>query len=227
VGAAVTAGTSPSSVTVDASGQFAYVANFGSGNVSTYAINATTGALTEVGTAVAAGDTPGSIITLGELVDVEVIIYRIGDTGPAGGIVFYVTALGNHGLEAAPGDLNGDAGAPWGCVGTLTGADGLTIGTGAQNTTDILAECTVPGIAAKLADDYSFNGFDDWFLPSRNELNEMYINKDVVGGFLSIYYWSSSESFSSTARGQNFNFYGTPNNFLKSNELRVRAVRAF
>jgi hypothetical protein len=45
------------------------VTNSGSGNVSTYTINASTGALTEVGTAVAAGLNPVSIITLGELVD--------------------------------------------------------------------------------------------------------------------------------------------------------------
>ena len=61
------AGTSPVSVTVDPSGKFAYVANYGSDNVSVYTINASTGALTAVGTPVAAGTFPLSVTTTGVL----------------------------------------------------------------------------------------------------------------------------------------------------------------
>jgi hypothetical protein len=217
------------SITVDPSGQFVYVLNRIDGNVSVYKINAITGGLTEVGSAAPAGSGPESIITLGELIDVAVKKkYKVGDTGPAGGIVFYVTALGNHGLEAAPVDLNSGAGAEWGCRYTpITGADGTAIGTGVQNTANILAECTELGIAAKLADDYGLNGYDDWFLPSKNELNEMYINRGVVGGFASYFYWSSSQSDSSLAWGQNFDG-GFQNGYSsKYVTLRVRAVRAF
>jgi DNA-binding beta-propeller fold protein YncE len=64
VGAAVPAGTDAYSITVDASGKFAYVANFGSANVSAYAINATTGALTALASSpIAAGIQPISIVT--------------------------------------------------------------------------------------------------------------------------------------------------------------------
>ena len=119
--------------------------------------------------------------------------------------MFYVTALGDHGLEAAPADLNSGAGAEWGCRYTpITGADGTAIGTGVQNTANILAECTELGIAAKLADDYGLNGYDDWFLPSKNELNEMYINRGVVGGFARYYYWSSSQYSRTNAWHQYF-----------------------
>jgi len=56
----IAAGTNPLSVVVDPSGKFAYVANFNSNDVSMYTINATTGALTSVGT-IAAGMSPTSI----------------------------------------------------------------------------------------------------------------------------------------------------------------------
>jgi len=63
----VAAGIQPSSVTVDPSGKFAYVANAGFANVSTYSINTTTGVLTPVGAAVAAGTAPVSITTTGTI----------------------------------------------------------------------------------------------------------------------------------------------------------------
>ncbi len=151
----------------------------------------------------------------------------IGDTGPAGGIVFYITHGGAHGLEAAPADQSKSRGAEWGCYGTnIPGADGTAVGTGAQNTTDILAGCTTSGIAAALANDYELHGYTDWFLPSKDELDLLYQQKDVVGGFASNYYWSSSEDDSDFAWYQNFDggFQGAND---KVHTLRVRAVRAF
>ncbi|WP_431066979.1 hypothetical protein [Methylotuvimicrobium sp.] len=152
-------------------------------------------------------------------------IYAIGDTGPAGGIVFYITDAGAHGLEAAPEDQGV---AQWGCFGqSITGADGTAIGTGAQNTADILAGCTEAGIAAQLATDYAWpNGQTDGYLPSKDELNVLYQQRAVVGGFALYYYWSSSESASSSAWYQYF-LSGNQANAMKYNTLRVRAVRAF
>lgn len=155
--------------------------------------------------------------------------YVIGDTGPAGGVVFYVTAFGHHGLEAAPADqaIPFNPGAEWGCVGkTITGADGTAIGTGAQNTADILAGCTESGIAARLAADYTLNGFAGWFLPSKDELNELYLNRAVVGGFASNLYWSSSEFSGFGAWSQDF-ASGGQYDFGKDGAFGVRAVRAF
>jgi 6-phosphogluconolactonase len=58
----VASGTFPSNVVIDPAGTFAYVANQLSDSVSVYAINATTGALTEVsGSPFAAGVNPRSI----------------------------------------------------------------------------------------------------------------------------------------------------------------------
>jgi hypothetical protein len=86
-------------------------------------------------------------------------IYLIGDNGPAGGKVFYITDGGLHGLEAAPVD-QASSGAFWGCQGTnMTGASSEALGTGATNTSAIVAGCNEANIAAKIADDYILNGF--------------------------------------------------------------------
>jgi hypothetical protein len=166
--------------------------------------------------------------------------YNIGDRGPAGGIVFYITDGGAHGLEAAPDDQS--TGANWGCLGVpITGADGMAIGTGAQNTGDIIAGCTEEGTAAKVADAYTLNGYDDWFLPSADELNEMWdkladsdgnnlntgpADPNNLGGFASSFYWSSSEFNDGFAWLQIFNS-GAQNYIDKNYALSVRAVRAF
>ena len=167
---------------------------------------------------------------------IPVTTYAIGDTGPAGGWVFYVTDGGAHGLEAAPVDqvIPFSPGALWGCEGTLIiGADGSAIGTGAQNTGDIVTWCTEAGIAARIADNYSLNGYNDWFLPSRDELFEMYrkigpgsTTIGNVGGFTGSNYWSSSE-WDVTFAWLVFFSGGNQTQSSKSNTFGVRAVRAF
>lgn len=129
-------------------------------------------------------------------------VYAIGDTGPAGGKVFYITDGGLHGLEVAPADQSG--GAEWGCYGTLiAGADGTAVGTGAQNTADILAGCSEAGRAASIADEYTLGEYDDWFLPSRDELNLLYQQRSELGGFTTNAYWSSTQEGIYTRRGCN------------------------
>jgi hypothetical protein len=152
------------------------------------------------------------------------VVYAIGDTGPAGGKVFYVTDDGLHGLEAAPEDQSR---ATWGCYTTLiAGADETRVGSGARNTADILSDC-VGSAAAGSAASYTLNGYVDWFLPSKDELNLLYLHKDVVGGFATdYYYWSSTEVHIYTASSQGFST-GDLNNGYKSFALYVRAVRAF
>ena len=60
------------------------------------------------------------------------------------------------------------ASAPWGCPGgELPGAEGTVVGTGEQNTEDILDGCITSHIAARVASNYSLNGFSEWFLPQR------------------------------------------------------------
>lgn len=152
--------------------------------------------------------------------------FGIGDTGPAGGIVFYidyVDATGAHGLEAAPVDL---AKVVWGCNGISIAGTSAAIGTGAANTTKIVAGCAAANTAAKVVDAYSLNGFDDWYLPSKDELALLYAQKAVVGGFASNGYWSSTEHDSGYAWIQNCNL-GVPDHNGKGGAMLVRAVRTF
>ena len=148
----------------------------------------------------------------------------IGDTGPAGGKVFYLTdATGLHGLEAAPVDQS--ASIPWGCFGTVVGGTGKAVGTGKANTVAINAACGA-GTAAQVAASYSLNGFTDWYLPSKDELNFLYQQKAFVGGFASSNYWSSSEISNGCALSREFgNGLNECND--KSGTLAVRAIRSF
>lgn len=142
-----------------------------------------------------------------------------------GGIVFYLDGNGG-GLVCAQSDQSTDA--PWGCFGTTLGATGTGIGTGAANTAAIVAGCSETGIAARICDQLVLNGYSDWFLPSKDELNLMYENLKLngFGGFAAAFYWSSSEYSSSNAWDQYFN-YGDQLNLSKSSTIYVRAVRAF
>jgi hypothetical protein len=160
--------------------------------------------------------------------------YAIGDTGPAGGIVFDVTPDGLNGLEAAPVDQGT---APWNCFGTpavgvanLPSAATVDPNSGAVNTPLIAVQC--PGTetnAAVLAAVYVWpNGQTDGFLPNKEELNLLYDQKaSFVGGFASNYYWSSSQASAFSAWFQDFvsGFQFDDSKDLDS--LGVRAVRAF
>ncbi|MEI6092579.1 MAG: hypothetical protein WCQ47_02730, partial [bacterium] len=98
-----------------------------------------------------------------------------------------------HGLIVSSSDQSGSA--SWGCyTKILSGADGTAIGTGSKNTDNIISGCSTDGIAAKLARAYDGGGYKDWYLPSKDELNKIYLNKSVMDNAYCLYYWSSSES---------------------------------
>ena len=165
-------------------------------------------------------------------VDKNINILSIGDTYK-GGIIAYFLQSGDpgydanirHGLIAAPTDQNSNA--VWGCYGTnLTGADGFALGTGAQNTIDIVAGCNAPGIAARICNDLVLNGYDDWYLPSSFELSKLYQNRVAIGGFALDQYWSSTEYNSGLALRHTFTDGDQDTNY-KSTPLSVRAVRDF
>jgi hypothetical protein len=110
-----------------------------------------------------------------------------------GGVVFWLDGSGAHGLVSA---LVDQGYAPWGCEGTLIGPGGQHegIGTGDLNTAAILAGCTTPGIAADLCNSLTLEGYSDWYLPAIDELNEMYIQRALVGGLGTNWFWSSTEA---------------------------------
>ena len=175
-------------------------------------------------------------------------IYTIGTdvlrkVGAGGGWVFYdagsAQSWGRY-LEVAPVSTewtNKD----WGDWGTTIGGNAaLTgIGDGQAATEAIVAHMegeSITGTAAQLCDALSYGGYDDWFLPSKDELAAIWANlvndgtglNNGVGGFANEYYWSSSEHFSyaDAAWGQGF-YNGYQAGSGKIDDLRVRAVRAF
>ncbi|ABB23696.1 DUF1566 domain-containing protein [Pelodictyon luteolum] len=169
-----------------------------------------------------------------------------------GGIVFYLDESRRHGLVAALVDSSVDVPDRWDkrhSVGQyrwstgqrmvknetdyawrqLNAAD-VGMGQGAENTRKILLKYppgSFRGSAAAIAAAYRGGGFCDWFLPSREELNELFLNRSFAGGFAATGYWSSSESSAMCAWYQNFKSGVQYNTFGKDNLKRVRAVRAF
>jgi len=181
--------------------------------------------------------------------------YKVGDTGPGGGIVFYVseTAFTSAGsqcgdscyyLEAAPSE-------EWGtdiwCSNTSDslGATGSEIGEGMNNT--VTAEGTCTSGAIQLAFDYSNKGKNDWHLPSADELNELckYARSQATGdpsmecdssgtllpGFSINKYWSSTEDVCCFADVRNFDSGSRGNKFkdatLDPGGFHIRPIRAF
>ncbi len=98
--------------------------------------------------------------------------------------MFVVNPDGVSGLEAAPADIPGNP--TWDCEGFLVNGTGspasIDIGSGAANTGVLVSLCGI-GAAAKTADDFLFGGKEDWYLPSKDELNALYLQKGKVGGF--------------------------------------------
>ena len=165
---------------------------------------------------------------------VTIPLYTIGDTA-LGGKIAYILQRGDsgydaniqHGLVAAISDQT--SAIRWhNGTNKITGAKGVVIGTGFANTNSIISAQgeTTTSYAAGLARAYKGGGYDDWFLPSKDELNKLYINKVIIGGFVNNNYWSSSEKDFEFAYKLNFT-NGDQNANTKVNTFYVRAIRAF
>ena len=179
-----------------------------------------------------------AVIACGKL---DTTIYAIGDTGPGGGTVFYLKdANGLHGLEAAPSGwivVPPDPASAWSNINSIAigvTAQGTAIGTGLANSNAIVAQAgaTTTMYAAKLCLDYSVGEgsylYNDWFLPSKDELAQLYLRRDAKrsGGFAEEGYWSSSEYGQWDAWSQYFDD-GRQTGTYKSSGRLVRPVRAF
>lgn len=173
----------------------------------------------------------------------------IGDAY-SGGIVAYIFQPSDpgyiagevHGLIAAPEDQGR---AEWGCLKFHpVQATSTTLGSGMANTVAIVdfhnnhfddyygsrKQCRYNNgtVAAKVAYDLELNGYDDWYLPSKDELNILFDNREVIGGFEDADYWSSSEG-SGTWSAWFRRFYGSTNQGHGHKDMnhKVRAIRTF
>ncbi len=175
--------------------------------------------------------------------DISDAFYAIGSTGPAGGIVFYDKGTFSDGwryLEAAPKSWSGNADpwvdVRWDCNGTLVGGTSTDVGTGPSNTETILAKgCAGSSAAVTIAANATVGGFNDWFLPSRDELSQLYNKLFNLGpnfhdtyGFAIRTYASSSELNATSAWGYDFAGGGNIQHIKTTGvNLTVRPVRRF
>jgi len=170
------------------------------------------------------------------------IEYSVGDTGPAGGLIFYdqgMYAFGWRYLEAAPSDT--EFSVAWGLNGIDCPGTDTRIGTGKENTDAIIKLLASKGESRKATQfckALNINGYNDWFLPSKDELNEMYKILSAgsnIGEFNTSpdgWYWSSSSSSNNKYTWsqrfsdgyQDYVIYGYSSRPV---EARVRGVRAF
>lgn len=159
----------------------------------------------------------------------------VGDSY-GGGIVAYILVNGDtgydpsvqHGLIAATADQS--TGIQWYNGSYVeTGATDTAIGTGQANTTTIVTIQGAGSYAAQLCNDLTVGSYSDWYLPSKDELNKLFLNRLAIGGFAALYsYWSSSEYDAFFAWSQSF-YNGVQYYYYKDDtfNFRVRAVRAF
>lgn len=160
----------------------------------------------------------------------EIQIWNVGDTGPAGGFIFYDKGNYFDGwrfLEAAPSDE--ESGYRWGQYGAYCNAKRLSVGSGKYNTEVITGIEKNKNNATRICCEKILvvegKMFDDWYLPSRDEL-VLLGTSNVDAGLASTHYWSSSEESPTLAWEYNM-ITKTATPHYKSGEHAVRAIRAF
>jgi hypothetical protein len=197
-------------------GLIVYCTNCGSGELQGYNGSAWTNMI--------GGTASTSTVTLGQIYQGGKVAYILQSGDPG------YDANTPHGLIAATADLNAIS---W-SIGnnfTVTNATGTALGTGLTNTNTIISsQGTAVNYAAKICREYNGGSYTDWYLPSKDELNKLYLNRSSIGGFVTsmAFYWSSSEVNLSSAWLQEFDG-GTQYNSMIGKDVAglVRPIRSF
>jgi hypothetical protein len=197
-----------------------------------------------------------SLVSGGDLdritIESKETVYSVGEIGPGGGIVFYYSEIGFQcgptlsltckNLEAAPSDwiLGGDPAVSWATdmdpsdgrgnqTISVSGAYGTAIGAGYMNSVAIVEQVgnVAESTAAIAARAYRGpNDLADWYLPSQDELSQIYSKRIIVGMVEGSFYWSSTERYGDMSWAQIMS-NGFGNEYQKVFDFAVRPVRAF
>jgi hypothetical protein len=163
-------------------------------------------------------------------------IFEIGETGQAGGLIFYRFEDSNNEwkyFEAAPFDAS--TALKWSPNAQSVNQTSTAINLGLLNTSNIVSVHGQTGsYAALAAQSFIYGGYSDWYLPSRDELMQLRQNLFLNGiGNISnnAYYWSSSQDQTFNTNAWVVNMISSANgntiSLIKSSELKVRFIRKF
>ncbi len=164
-----------------------------------------------------------------------------GGIGVSGGHIFYDKGEVTDGwryLEAAPANLiyNGTNKILWGCLDLKVNQTQSTLGSGAANTARIVSQCANANCAARLCDNFTINGLNDWFLGSEDEMMIFYKSSINVYNIATNpwndvsdkYFWTSTESGNASEARILDAYSGYTWQYVKNYGLvRVRPIRRF
>jgi uncharacterized protein (TIGR02145 family) len=160
-------------------------------------------------------------------------VYQNGDPGYSSSSIPVLIAanadqVGNLGSGTALWSISGASGVAQ-KVG-LIGSSYEALGAGLSNTNAIISAYGTGNYAAKFARDYTDGTYNDWYMPSINELGKLYLNRVAIGGFSTQYYWSSTEVQETPTQisGYSWSFNGSGNDKhmdTKAWNMKIRAVR--